>query len=197
MEIATKNNFTFGRRTAMKNLIKMFFVILLLIVCSNNSYAQKWEYPVIKGYGPVHPLPDAAVQPDKSIEYKILFDITIAANSKDKVNPGLDHIARLINVFASAGMMPNKMKLVAVIHGDSAPIVLKNDIFKSKYGVDNPNIKLLTDLKKNGVVLYVCGQALADNNFKHEWVNPNISIALSALTVVPTYQLMGYALMAW
>ncbi|WP_435550634.1 DsrE family protein [Desulfobacterium sp. N47] len=58
-------------------------------------------------------------------------------------------------------------------------------------------MKLLSELKKNGVVLYVCGQTLADDDFKHEWVNPDISIALSALTVVPTYQLMGYALMAW
>nr|CBX31756.1 hypothetical protein N47_N25810 [uncultured Desulfobacterium sp.] len=105
----------------MKNLIKMVFVILSIVICSNNSYAQEWEYPVIKGYGPVHLLPDAAVQPDKSIDYKILFDITKAADNKVKINQGLDHIARLINVFASAGMMPNKMKLVAVIHGASAP----------------------------------------------------------------------------
>lgn len=180
----------------MKKITKMLFTILLLFVGVKMSYAQQWEYPVIKGYGPVHALPHAAVQPVKSMHYKILFDIT-KTGKKDKVNPGLDHLARLINVFASAGVKPQKMKLVVIIHGPSTPIVLKNSIYRSKYGVNNPNIRLLSDLKKNGVVLYVCGQALADNKFKHDWVNPKITIALSALTVVPTYQLEGYALMPW
>lgn len=181
----------------MKKLLKLSFVMLLPFLWMGTSQAQKWEYPVIKGYGPVHPLPHAAVQPDRALQYKILFDVTKSAKSSAKVNPALDHIARLINVYASAGMMPNQMHLVAIIHGPAAPIVLKNSEYKSKYGTNNPNIKLLSELKKNGVKLYVCGQALADNNFKAEWVNPDITVALSALTVVPTYQLKGYALMPW
>ncbi|MCL5268245.1 MAG: DsrE family protein [Bacteroidetes bacterium] len=182
----------------MKSVTAFFFAIVLIASWSNLAHAQaKWEYPVIKGYGPVHPLPDAAIQPDKSLNYKILFDITQAAKEKGKVNPALDHLARLINVFASAGMMPDKMKLVAIIHGPATPVVLNNEEFKSKFGIDNPDIKLINDLKKSGVVFYVCGQALADNSYEHKWVNKGITIALSALTVVPTYQLRGYALMAW
>ncbi len=182
----------------MKGITKLLFVALLVGSFSSLASAQtKWEYPVIKGYGPVHPLPHAAVQPDKSINYKILFDVTQASKNNAKVDPALAHIARLINVFASAGTMPDQMKLVAVIHGLATPIVLDNSAFKAKFGIDNPNIKLINELKKNGVVIYVCGQALADMSYKHAWVNRDITIALSALTVVPTYQLMGYALMAW
>ncbi len=182
----------------MKGITKLLFAALLVASCSSFASAQtKWEYPVIKGYGPVHPLPHAAVQPDKSLNYKILFDITQAAKENNKVNPALGHLARLINVYASAGMMPSQMKLVAVIHGPATPIVLDNAEYKAKFGVDNPNIKLINELRKNGVVLYVCGQALADMSYEHKWVNHDITIALSALTVVPTYQLMGYALMAW
>ncbi len=133
----------------MKAIIKFSFAILLIAGFSNFSHAQsKWEYPVIKGYGPVHPLPNAAVQPDKSINYKILFDVTKASKDKSKVNPALDHIARLINVYATGGIMPDKMKLVAVIHGPATTVVLNNKIFKSKFGVDNPNIKLINDLKE-------------------------------------------------
>jgi intracellular sulfur oxidation DsrE/DsrF family protein len=175
-------------------------VITALLVGSFASFAgaqTKWEYPVIKGYGPVHPLPHAAVQPDKSLNYKILFDVTKASKDNAKVNPALAHIARLINVYASAGMMPAQMKLVAVIHGPATPVVLDNAEYKSKFGVDNPNIKLINELKENGVVFYVCGQALADMSYEDAWVNEDITVALSALTVVPTYQLMGYALMAW
>ena len=182
----------------MKNSIGFLFAVILITSFSSFSIAQtKAVYPVIKGYGPVHPLPNAAVQPDKSLDYKILFDVTKASKYKNQANPALDHIARLINVYASAGMMPDKLKLVAVIHGPATPVVLNNEAFKSKFGINNPNIELIKDLKKNGVIFYVCGQALADNNYKHEWVNKDITVALSALTVVPTYQLKGYALMAW
>lgn len=178
--------------------MKILLAVAMVAICSGFANAQtKWEYPVIKGYGPVHPLPHAAVQPDKSLNYKILFDVTKAARKDSKVNPALAHIARLINVYASAGMMPDEMKLVAVIHGPATPIVLDNQAFRSKFGRDNPNIKLIDELKKSGVTFYVCGQALADNSYQHKWVNKDITIALSALTVVPTYQLKGYALMAW
>lgn len=182
----------------MKHLVKIFPVVLLIIICSNFSNAQtKWEFPVIKDYGPVHPLPNAAVQPDKSLQYKILFDVTKAKADHYDVNMALTHIARLINVYATGGIMPNQMKLVAVIHGPATPIVLNNTEYKKKFGKDNPNLGVISELKKNGVIFYVCGQALADNNYNQEWVNKDITIALSALTVVPTYQLRGYALMAW
>ena len=43
--------------------------------------------------------------------------------------------------------------------------------------------------------MYVCGQALAEHHIAQTEVNPRVTIALSALTVLPTYQLKGYALM--
>jgi len=168
-----------------------------LIILFFMGLAFAWEYPVIKGYGPVQSLPEAAVQPDKHLKYKVLFDITHAAKEVGKVNPGLDHVARFINVMASGGIRPEKMSLVAVVHGDATPIILKNDIFKEKLGQDNPNIKLVNELRKAGVKLYVCGQALADDNFKSEWVNPEIVLSLSALVDVPTFQLKGYAYLAF
>ncbi len=182
----------------MKNLLTSFFIFVMFAGFINLTNAQsKWEFPVIKDYGPVHPLPHAAVQPDKSLHYKILFDVTKAATDPDNVNMALTHIARLINVYASAGIMPNKMKLVAVIHGPATPIVLNNLEYKKKFGKNNSDIGVISELKKAGVKFYVCGQALADNNYDQKWVNKDITVALSALTVVPTYQLKGYALMAW
>lgn len=182
----------------MRGITIIMSAVFLIVGFSSLASAQsKWEFPVIKGYGPVHPLPHAAVQPNKSLNYKILFDVTHAAKMKTEVNPALDHIARLINVYASAGMMPSQMKLVVIIHGPATPIVLNDAEYKAKFGTDNPNIKLINDLKENGVVFYVCGQALADMSYEHSWVNRDITVALSALTVLPTYQLEGYALMPW
>ena len=176
------------KRQLLKNSIVLAAVLIFV-----SSWSFAWEYPIIKGYGPMNPLPHAAVQPDKSIKYKVIFEITRVAQSVDKVNPGLDRVARFLNVMAASGIMPKDMELAAVIHGPAAPIVLKNEIFKDRFKTDNPNEKIIKDLKEAGVKLYVCGQSLADNGFEHKWVNEQIAIAVSALVVVPTYQLKGYA----
>lgn len=156
---------------------------------------ETYQYPTIKGYGPIVPLPKAAVQPEPSLTYKVLFDITTKSDKKDKagtVNAGLSHTARFINTMNSAN--PGiKKELVVIIHGPATPIVLKNDEYRKKFNKDNPNIPLINALKGQGATIYVCGQALRDNKFEHEWVFPEVTIAISALVVVPTFQLKGYA----
>lgn len=153
-----------------------------------------WQYPVIKEYGKVHPLPQAAVQPSPKREYKILFSITKAAEAPDQVNPGLEHIARLINVFALAKVPMNKLKIVAVLHGPATSAALDDAHYRDKHHSANPNTKLIDALNRAGVTLYVCGQALAHNGFEPGWVEPKVTVALAALTVLPVYQLDGYAL---
>lgn len=157
-------------------------------------HAQQWEFPVIKGYGGVVPIPDAAVQPRKDLEYKVVFDVTAGTQKPDEVNPGLDRIARFINVYASAGIPPRRLKLVAVLTGPATPAVLDDAHYRARFGVANPNLDLIDQLTKAGVKLFVCGQALAGMRIDVASVNPNVSRALSALTVVPTYELEGYAL---
>lgn len=154
---------------------------------------QAWENPVIKAAGRIVSLPDAAVQPDPDIAYKIVFDITKGKANPDKVVPGLHKVARLINVFASAGMSPDKMHLALVMHGPSTEAVLKPSAYKAKHGFANPNQALIDQLTQAGVKLYVCGQALREHHVDHKDVSDKFTVALSALTVLPTYQLKGYA----
>jgi len=177
----------------MKRQLLNSAIVLTSSLMFFSSWSFAWEYPMIKNYGPMNSLPGAAVQPDKSIKYRIIFEITRVAPSPDKVNPGLDRVARFLNVMAASGIMPKEMELAAVIHGPAASAVLKNEIFNDRFKMDNPNERIIKDLKEAGVKLYVCGQTLADNGFEHQWVNEQIAIALAALVVVPTYQLKGYA----
>jgi intracellular sulfur oxidation DsrE/DsrF family protein len=173
-------------------LLKSSAVLAAVLLCVSSG-AFAWEYPFIKGYGPMDPLPGAAFRPDKSIKYRVLFDVTKAAESMDKVNPGLDRVARFLNVMAASGIMPKDMELAAVIHGLATPVVLRNEAFKDKFKIDNPNEKIIKALKEAGVRLYVCGQTLVEDGFKDEWINERIAIAVSASVVIPTYQLKGYA----
>ncbi len=182
----------FKEKSMKPQWLKSLAVLGGVLMCvSSLSFA--WEYPVIKGYGPVDPLPGAAFQPDKSLKYKVLFDITKAAESADKVNPGLDRVARFLNVMAASAIMPKDVELAAIIHGPATSIVLKNDIFKKKFKTDNPNERIIKALKEAGVKLYVCGQTLVEDGFKDEWIDERIAIAVSASVVIPTYQLKGHA----
>lgn len=179
----------------IKRTFPCLVLAAVLAIAASSAEAVAWQHPVIQGYGGIVPLPHAAVQPDKKLQYKILFDVTKAARSPKQVDPALDHIARLINVFGSAGIKPSQMKLVAIVHGPATTVVLDRAAYRKKFGVDNPNLELVARLRKAGVKLFVCGQALAETGIAHKDVAKDFQVALSALTVLPTYQLEGYALM--
>ena len=58
-------------------------------------------YPLVPGHGGVVPLPRAAEQPSKGA--KAVFDISADAKPGE-VNKGLDHVARLLNLYGAAGL---------------------------------------------------------------------------------------------
>lgn len=159
------------------------------------GFAGTWEYPVIKGYGQVQRMPQAAIQPDKNLHYKVVFDIKTGAKKPDDLNPGLHHMARLINLLALAGIQPENFEVVGVISGHAGPLVLKNDIYRKKFKRDNPDQELIKELKKAGAKLYVCGQWVSEAGYQHGLINPEIEMTLSALVAVPTLELQGYALL--
>ncbi len=150
---------------------------------------------MIQNYGRSYPLPDAAVQPDPNLVYKMLFDITKEFEGPDKVNSGLNHIARTINVFEGAGYPLEKMQLAAIVHGKATDLVLKDEQYRKKYSQGNPNIELLKELKQAGVQILLCGQSMQEHGYERNMIVPEVTPALAALTVLPTYQMRGYALM--
>lgn len=176
-------------------LIALFTVaILCLSLGAQAAPASDWVYPAIQGYGPVHPLPKAALQPSKYRTYKVVFNLTRGADA-DKVNDGLAHVARAVNVFASAGVPLKQLKFVVVVHGPATALVLRDASYKTRYKTGNPNLDLIGKLTAAGVKLVVCGQALADNGISHDEVNPQVEITLSALSDLILLQDQGYKLM--
>lgn len=168
---------------------------LTLFALTASAEERPWVYPVIKGAGEVVSLPQAAVQPDPSLKYKVVFDITEGKPQEGQLIPGLVKVARMINVFASAGMGPEKLDLVLVMHGPATEAALAGPAYQKKHGFPNPSLELIDQLNQAGVKLLVCGQGLKEHRIAHKDVNPKLTIALSALTVLPTYQLRGYAFM--
>jgi intracellular sulfur oxidation DsrE/DsrF family protein len=153
------------------------------------------EGKMIKHYGFIHELPNAAVQPDPNLEYKIVYSITKPAEKQAHPNPGLVHIARTINLYEWAGIAVGQMRLAGVVHGPATPIVLSNPVYQQEFGYDNPDLDLIDQLSQAGVELFICGQSLLGYGYERDALASGVTFALSALTVLPTYQLKGYALL--
>jgi intracellular sulfur oxidation DsrE/DsrF family protein len=185
-------------------LVAVFIGIFLISTLSSAAPAEIWQNPVIKVSGGMVALPDAAFQPDKTITYKAVFSVThFDAEHATDPDGGLVPVARAVNVFASAGMPLSHLKFVVIISGEATPIVANNAIFKKKFHVDNPNLKVIQELEAAGVKVAVCGQAVAGFNYSmgkgakdYTWIDPDVKIALSALSTMVILQQQGYSLIA-
>ena len=154
-----------------------------------------WTTPTIHGYGRIHYLPDSAYRPRADQTYRIVFSVTQDAKSPATVNASLDHVARTVNLYAAAGVPLSHLKFVAIVSGGATPLVMNNVQFRAAYGVDNPNLPLVAELRQAGVDVAVCGQAVAEHDIQYDWINPGITLALSGLTTVTTLEHQGYDLL--
>jgi len=154
-----------------------------------------WSTPAIEGYGKMHPLPKAVYRPDPRATYKVVFAMTAASKAPGDVNPAVERLARAVNLYASAGVPLSHLKFVAVAYGGATPIALDDAHYKAAYGVANPNLPVIARLRKAGVDVAVCGQAVLEHKYQYEWIDRSVTVALSALTTITSLENQGYHLM--
>lgn len=148
-------------------------------------------FPIIADYGGVVPLEAAAEQPRAGA--KVVFDATSDAKPGE-VNKGLERVARMLNLYGVAGLKAADVKLAIVLHGEATKSVLTDAAYKSRFEIErNPNLPLVRELRKAGVELLVCGQALNYKGFAESEVADEIPVAAAALTVIVNKQADGYA----
>ncbi len=153
----------------------------------------EWVYPVIKGYGGVHPRPDLPVRPSPALDYKIIVDVTHGETDHEKVFGSLMRLARLVNLMAYAGVPREHVHIAAVIENEAGYAAFTNTAYRKQFHIDNPNLALLHELKESGVELMVCSQALAENGFEDSDIAPDVEVTLSALTDFAVYGQRGYS----
>jgi intracellular sulfur oxidation DsrE/DsrF family protein len=179
--------------------IAVIFALAVVAVATLPAAAVEepgfWSTPAIEGYGKMHPLPKAAYQPDPRATYKVVFAMTAASKSPGDVNPAIERVARAVNLYVSAGVPLSHLKFVAVAFGPATPIALDEAHYKTAYGVPNPNLPVIARLRKAGVDVVVCGQAVAEHKYPYEWIDPSVTLALSALTTITSLENQGYHLM--
>lgn len=152
-------------------------------------------YPVIPGFGGIVAVPSAAERPDPKLRYRVLFNVTKAASSPDRVNPSLEKAARFVNLLGADKVHPAAGDIAVIIHGPATPLILQNAPYAARMKVAaNPNAALIAALQKAGVSIRVCSQAMIGHEITPNQVAPGVAIEDSALTTLANLQLRGYAL---
>ncbi|KAB8309546.1 sulfur reduction protein DsrE [Erwinia endophytica] len=155
-----------------------------------------WSTPAIAGYGKIHYESDVAYKPSIRDSNKIIFQITKAENGPNDPNLGLERVARVVNLYVASGVPVGQLKFVVSVTGDGTPAMLNNEQYKKMFGMDNPNLKLISELRSKGVDVSVCDQSVAFHHFQRDWIDKSVTHALSSPTTVSTLENQGYAFLA-
>jgi intracellular sulfur oxidation DsrE/DsrF family protein len=183
-------------RSTLKTLGMSLLIATSLAAHAAGDDAQGfWSTPTIHNYGKIHYMPDSAFKPNPKRSYKIVFSLTQASKTPDEVNPALDRVARTVNLYVAAGVPLSHLKFVAVAYGAATQLALDDAHYRLKFGTPNPNLPLIAELKEAGITVAVCAQAVAEHDFKYDWLSNDVTLALSGLTTVTTLESDGYVLM--
>ena len=155
-----------------------------------------WQTPVVDGVGPAIHFAGAAVQPDPSLSYRVVFDAT-SPGEDGEVPLALSQAARYLNSFALHGVEPDALELVVVFHGAASRVALSDAAYARHIGGDNPSTALLARLRALGVRAFVCGNSLVSAGYAPEELGPDVDLATSAMAVLTTFPLRGYAVLRY
>jgi intracellular sulfur oxidation DsrE/DsrF family protein len=175
--------------------MRMIQVMFTLVVVLAMAAAQSEQRPVIKEARGYWPLPKAAVQPDKTRDFKVIFDATRAGAKPEDLVPALEDAAQLLNQLGATELPAPQRRIAIIFHGPSVSGILDDASYKEKYGIANPNLKLIHALHEAGVELFVCGQFLHFRQIDPAQVVSDVQLATSGMIVLVTYQNRGYGLL--
>lgn len=176
----------------------LFSCSLILFTCFSATQTLAGDMsrtPLITGYGKIHDAPDAAFQPDSRLHYKLVFKVSEAASNAADINPGLNEVARVINLYGRSGVPADQLDAVVAVNGGATPAMLDEQHYRKLFGAANPNLQLIKALNDAGVKVTLCSQALAWHHYDPRWVASPVIRTPSALTTLTTLQNQGYALL--
>ena len=153
--------------------------------------------PFVESFGRVFTTedPGLAFSPDGR-SFKLLFESYSQSPSPERVNRGIDSVARFLNMNGKAGVRGEELDVVLIIHGNAAYEALGNQGYRDRFEMDNPNLPLLEELSSAGVRIYVCAQSAAGRGLEKRELAASVDIAFSAMNALVDLQDDGYALIS-
>ncbi|MEO0572667.1 MAG: DsrE family protein [Bacteroidota bacterium] len=174
---------------------KSFILCLLGIFSIGNAFGQeKKAGPIINDYGKVWGIasPDYKIQTDT--EFKVVFDIMNSPKDLSQLNASIETAARFLNMHGQNGISKENMKVALVVHNEASKDIITNEAYRKRYGVDNPNALMISQLMDVGVAFIFCGQSSLSRGFPKEETLEGVQLSLSAMTALIQLQNDGYRL---
>ncbi len=168
-----------------------YLPLFFLLLFGSTIQAQEAQYPIVADFGGIFEIEDS-VLPDSEMKYNIVIDLKTLQRDKESINPGLNNVARLMNLHGLGGVKAENLNVAVIVHGSATDVIIDNEAYQKRYELDNPNIALITALKEAGARVYVCGQSLLSRQYARDEINEDVIIALSMLTTLTTYANNGY-----
>lgn len=174
-----------------------FFAAMTVLPLRVQAQWGSPQSPVIPEADGFVIIPNAALQPDKRRIYRAVYNATLAAKEPTQLIPALNMAGSELNALAVMKVPLRNAKFVVVFHGPAINGIFDEAHYKAKFGVSNPNLKVLSEMKKAGVQIFVCGQNLVAENIDPKTISPDVTVASDALIVLMAYENDGYALMSF
>jgi len=180
----------------MMRALKIVFLVQVLLLSPLPAESDEVRLgPVIEQFGPVYDVPSIGFKLDPEIRYRSVMDVSASPESAAELNRSIESAARFLNMHARAGVPASNLELAVVLHGSAGKDALSDKAYAIRFGTNNPNTQLLHALKEAGVEIYLCGQTAGFRGFAAEELNPVVSLATSAMTVLTRLQVEGWALL--
>ena len=170
----------------------LVFIVFLSCSLSLTAQTQRVQGTIVKDYGETFKVDDPEIKTDTSQEFKLILDISSSSEDKSVINKNIVTAARFLNMHANEGIPNEKLKVAMTVHAGAWQDILTNEAYKKRFGVKNPNQELINKLTEAGADIILCGQTASFRGIKKEEINPNVKMALSAMTALIQYQKNGY-----
>jgi intracellular sulfur oxidation DsrE/DsrF family protein len=175
----------------MRLTTKIFF-LLLFLVGSPAIASEPAKGPVIDNYGPVFAVPQGSYNLLPDQQYKVVMDVGKGPEDPAELNPSIESAARFLNMQARNGTPAENLKMAIVLHGSGARTALNEQAHAKHFSVPNGSKGLVEALGKAGVDIYICGQTAAYYGYGPDDLLPQVTMAVSAMTVHVRLQQEGY-----
>ena len=148
----------------------------------------------VTGVDPYVAVPGATFLADNTHVYRVVFEARRGAEKPDQLNPAVNMAGSELNTFAAHGVKRSNVDFVIVFHtAPSDDAVLDNAHYRAKYGVDNPNLPVLAELRRQGVRLFVCGQELLADHVPLDGLTRDVTLVEDGVVVLMTFGSQGFA----
>ncbi len=175
--------------------MKLPVFVLILLFWGIENYAQsKSTGPIIETFGAVAKIDDPDYATDITATYKVVFDIMDSPEDISALNTKIETAARFLNMHAQSGVPKENMKVALVVHGNASKDIITDTAYQQRFGLDNPNAKMIEALLDAEVTIVFCGQSSVSRDIPRDDIRPGVQLALSAMTALIQLQNEGYRL---